>query len=100
MNDGTFLKNGFYFNGNGTSRTYAIDGKYSAITGVFALTQTSKNETARCVLTITVDGKEYTLDEVTAGVRPVAFDIPLSNVHIPEAKSHMHGEIEPGRRRN
>lgn len=78
-NDGSLIKNGFTIWNQNSSRTYAIDGKYSAIVGTFALTEESKNDDVRCVLTITVDGKEYILEEIRAGVRPVSFDIPLTN---------------------
>lgn len=78
-NDSSLIKNGFTIWGGESSRTYAIDGKYSAIVGTFALTDESKNDDERCVLTIIVDGKEYDLPEVRAGVRPVSFEIPLTN---------------------
>lgn len=78
-NDGSLIKDGFTIWSKNSSRTYAIDGKYSAIVGTFALTEESKNDDVRCVLTITVDGKEYILEEIRAGVRPVSFDIPLTN---------------------
>lgn len=78
-NDSSLIKNGFTMYSSDSSRTYAIDGKYSAITGTFALTEESKNDDVRCVLTITVDREEYVLPEVRAGVRPVPFDIPLAN---------------------
>lgn len=78
-NDSSLIKDGFVIYGGDSSRTYAIDGNYSAIIGTFALTDESKNDDVRCILTITVDSKEYVLPEVRAGVRPIPFDIPLTN---------------------
>lgn len=78
-NDGSLISNGFVFYYSGATRTYALDGKYSAIVGTYALIEECKNYNVRCVLTIDVDGKEYILPEVKAGVRPVPFDIPLLN---------------------
>lgn len=78
-NDSSLIKDGFVIYGEDSSRTYAIDGNYSAIIGTFALTDESKNDDVRCILTITVDSKEYVLPEVRAGVRPIPFDIPLTN---------------------
>ena len=77
-NDGSLVNNGFILCHSESFRRYPLDGNYSAIVGTFALTDESKNDDVRCVLTIDVDGKEYIL-EMRAGVRPIPFDIPLSN---------------------
>lgn len=79
-NTGELVKNGFWMKGYTPSRTYAIDGKYSMLEGIFALTDEGKNNTARCILTIEIDGKEYTSLEMKAGVRPIEFEVPLTNI--------------------
>lgn len=77
-NDGSLVNNGFILCHSESFRKYHLAGNYSAIVGTFALTDESKNDDVRCVLTIDVDGKEHTL-ETRAGVLPISFDIPLSN---------------------
>ena len=76
---------GYDLQNNGDSilyRDYLVNGEYSQIKGIFALTQHTRNwEDGQFTLNIYGDNKLlYSSDPVTAGVLPQDFNVNISNV--------------------
>lgn len=67
---------------HGTStRTYVLDGKYRRMSGIYILRYDFRNSTNNYALKIYGDEKLlFSFSEMTAGVRPVEFDIDLAGV--------------------
>ena len=72
---------GFKENGDRSSITYLLNGKYKRFKATYVLPYEHRNNTSKCVLRIYGDDEVlYTSQEMTAGSLPENIDLDVSNV--------------------
>jgi len=80
-NLGNTYTEGLTHYGSTASRDYILDGKYSRMRGTFILRYRSRSTSGKYMLKIYGDDKLlYSFSEMTAGVRPVEFEVDLTGV--------------------